>query len=61
MRMHTGEYDVGTSITAHNLRVGISGGTLSTMMTVLEDVPKEKLRDTGIGFVLSPGTFVVLV
>ncbi|KAF5375563.1 hypothetical protein D9615_009173 [Tricholomella constricta] len=50
-----GPYDVGTSMTAHRVRGGISGGTLSTMMTAIEDVPKEKMQES-IDYSLSPVT-----
>ncbi|GLB37942.1 putative saccharopine dehydrogenase NADP binding domain [Lyophyllum shimeji] len=49
-----GDYDVDTSITAHKVRGGISGGTLNTIMTVLEEVPRHKLRDSSADYALSP-------
>ncbi|KAG5644513.1 hypothetical protein DXG03_008255 [Asterophora parasitica] len=48
-----GAYDVGSSVTAHRVRGGFSGGTVSTMITSLENVPSEKLRET-IDYSLSP-------
>lgn len=47
--------DVGTSTSAFKLRSGISGGTFSTIMTMLEDVPKKDLKDSGAEYSLSPG------
>ena len=43
------------------MRGGISGGTLSTAMTVLEDVPEEKRRESKVDFALSPGMFIVIL
>ncbi|KAF8058737.1 Saccharopine dehydrogenase-domain-containing protein [Lyophyllum atratum] len=49
-----GDYDVATSITAHKVRGGVSGGTLSTMMTIMGEVPRDKLRESGADYSLSP-------
>ncbi|KAG6832098.1 hypothetical protein H0H87_002926 [Tephrocybe sp. NHM501043] len=49
-----GDYDVATSITAHKVSGGMSGGTLSTIMSILEDVPRDKLRESSIDYSLSP-------
>jgi hypothetical protein len=54
---HVGEYDIGLSTTMFQLRGGFSGGTLRTILTMLEDVPKEKLRESSVNYALSPGTF----
>jgi hypothetical protein len=54
---HVGEYDVGLSTTMFQVRGGFSGGTLSTVFTMLEDVPKEKRRESMVDYALSPGTF----
>ncbi|KAG6873133.1 hypothetical protein C0995_002507 [Termitomyces sp. Mi166 len=50
-----GDYDVATSISGQKVRGGISGGTLSTVFTLLEDVPRDKLRDSAREHSLSPG------
>ncbi|RDB25074.1 hypothetical protein Hypma_007419 [Hypsizygus marmoreus] len=49
-----GQYDVGTSTTAYHYHGGISGGTLSTLMTMLEEVPESKMTDSKQDFSLSP-------
>ena len=54
-----GQFDVGLSTTAYRLWGSISGGTLSTMITVLEDVPKEKRRESRVDYRLSPGIYTV--
>ena len=38
---------------------GFSGGTVSTTMTFLEQVPPEKKRENNVDFNLSPGELVV--
>ena len=54
-----GQFDVGLSTTAYKMWGGISGGSLSTMITMLEDVPKEKRRESRVDYVLSPGICTV--
>ncbi|KAG6878860.1 hypothetical protein C0992_007065 [Termitomyces sp. T32_za158] len=49
-----GDYDVATSMSGQKLQGGISGGTLNTIFTILEDVPRDKLRDSAKDFSLSP-------
>jgi short subunit dehydrogenase-like uncharacterized protein len=55
-----GQYDVGYSTTAYKVRTGISGGTLSTVVTMLEDVPRDKRRESRVDYALSPGVFTVI-
>ena len=55
-----GQYDVGYSTTAYKLRAGVSGGTLNTAITILEDVPRDKLRESRVDYALSPGVFTVI-
>ncbi|KAG5349342.1 hypothetical protein C0989_004483 [Termitomyces sp. Mn162] len=50
-----GDYDVATSISGQIVRGGISGGTLNTIFTILEDVPQDKLRESARDYSLSPG------
>lgn len=47
--------NVGSSVTAHKVRGGISGGTISTMMTVFEDVPRKNFRQSTTDYSISPG------
>ncbi|KAG6827628.1 hypothetical protein H0H92_011031 [Tricholoma furcatifolium] len=49
-----GNYDVASSVTGQKMKGGISGGTASTIITVLEDVPRHKLRESSFDFSLSP-------
>jgi len=49
-----GQFDVGLSTTAYKMRGYISGGTWSTAITILEDVPKEKRQDSRVDYALSP-------
>ncbi|KAG5731966.1 NAD-dependent deacetylase sirtuin-5, partial [Termitomyces sp. T112] len=49
-----GDYDVATSISGQIVRGGISGGTLNTIFTILEDVPQDKLRESARDYSLSP-------
>lgn len=43
------------STSAFKIRGGISGGTLSTMMVSLEEVPKSVLKRSMQDYALSPG------
>ncbi|KAF9462382.1 Saccharopine dehydrogenase-domain-containing protein [Collybia nuda] len=49
-----GELELRASTTAFKVRGGISGGTLGTMMSSIEEVPKEKLRVASMEYALSP-------
>lgn len=51
---------MGLSTTALDVRGGVSGGTLNTIVTVVEEVPDEKRRESRIDFALSPGVFIVI-
>ncbi|KDQ31637.1 hypothetical protein PLEOSDRAFT_1061778 [Pleurotus ostreatus PC15] len=42
------------STTAYNLRGGVSGGTISTGLTMLENVPQEKMKESFKPYGLSP-------
>lgn len=49
------QLEMGLSMTAHKVRGGISGGTLATVMSVLEDVPKDKAKASAKSYSTSPG------
>ena len=61
MCVFAGQYDIANSVTAFELWGGVSGGTLSSFITLLEQVPPEKRREANVDFALSPGGFVVSV
>lgn len=47
--------NVGSSVTAHKAKAGISGGTISTMMTAFESVPRKDFRQSSNDYSISPG------
>ncbi|KAF9562971.1 hypothetical protein CPC08DRAFT_662407 [Agrocybe pediades] len=46
--------NLGTSLTAHSFEGGISGGTIASFMTLLEQTPKSNRRESALPYVLSP-------
>jgi len=46
--------NLGTSITAHNFQGGISGGTIASFITLLDDVPQENREESVIPYITSP-------
>ncbi|KAJ7072889.1 NAD(P)-binding protein [Mycena amicta] len=55
LREFTGKnVDIDTSVSAYSLRGTMSGGTLSTLITVVEQVPPIELQAGNVPFALSP-------
>ncbi|KAF9445482.1 hypothetical protein P691DRAFT_777529 [Macrolepiota fuliginosa MF-IS2] len=46
--------NVGTCTTVHGVKGGISGGTISSAITMIEDVPKKDARESAPAYSLSP-------
>ncbi|KAF5363351.1 hypothetical protein D9756_000263 [Leucocoprinus leucothites] len=46
--------DVSTSTTAHKFKGGVSGGTISSIMTMLEDIPRKDLKESTSDYSISP-------
>ncbi|EAU91742.1 saccharopine dehydrogenase [Coprinopsis cinerea okayama7 len=49
-----GHVGLSTSISAHRLKTGISGGTLASFITAIEEVPPELRKISGNPFFISP-------
>jgi short subunit dehydrogenase-like uncharacterized protein len=49
------EAEIDTSTTAYKIKGGVSGGSVSTMLMHMDDVPKEKLISSNKDHALSPG------
>ena len=47
--------NVGLSVTTHKVKGDISGGTISTMMTVFEDAQRKDSRQSITNYSISPG------
>jgi short subunit dehydrogenase-like uncharacterized protein len=52
--------DVGSSMTSHRLKTGVSGGTISSAITMLEVVPEKDIKDSMAIYSTSPGKFIRL-
>jgi short subunit dehydrogenase-like uncharacterized protein len=52
-------YEAGETTSYHRFKGGASGGTLATMMSVIEDVPIRKLRVSRKDWALSPGACLI--
>lgn len=52
--------EAGSSMTAHQVKGGISGGTVSSAMTMFESIPRKDLKDAGRDYAISPSTFTQL-
>jgi short subunit dehydrogenase-like uncharacterized protein len=59
LRDHSGQrVDIDTSLSAYSMSGGMSGGTIGTGITTLEQVPKEELRVARKEYSISPGNAI---
>ncbi|KAJ6497433.1 Saccharopine dehydrogenase-domain-containing protein [Mycena sanguinolenta] len=55
LREHAGQHvDIDTSTSAYSVRGGMSGGTIGTVISILEHVPREELRVSSKEYSISP-------
>ena len=54
LKAHSPSLNLGTSTTAHKIRGGVSGGTFSSAMTAIEEVPRYERKEASLPHSLSP-------
>lgn len=54
LKAHSPSLNLGTSTTAHKIRGGVSGGTLASAMTAIEEVPRYERKEASLPHSLSP-------